>query len=248
MLHAFRERLREAMDYAALQPAFREACPDAASRAVLEREFARIGRHVDCPHNNSHILTFVIEMFRFRQRFPQGECTFVEAGCYKGGSTAKFSRVARMLDARLLVCDSFEGIPDNAEAHEKSIFGYTINNWFRRGAFQGGLDEVRGNVRAHGVLDVCSFRKGWFEDTLPDLSLDLAGAYVDVDLASSTRTCIKYLYPRLLPGGFLVSQDGDFPLVIDAFDDDRFWETEVGCRKPLIHGLRKRKMLVVYKE
>ena len=90
--------------------------------------------------------------------------------------------------------------------------------------------------------------KGWFDDTLPRDNIDIAGAYVDVDLASSTRTCIKHFYPRLLPGGFLLSQDGDFPLVIEAFDDDRFWEEEVGFKKPEIHGLNESKMLRVYKE
>jgi len=248
VFHAVREMFREALEMAQLQPEFRKVCPDNLARAQLEKRFATISRNVDCPHNNSHILTFIIEMFRFHNNHPQDTCVFLEAGCYKGGSTAKFSAAATMLNAGLLVCDSFEGIPDNEEDHETSIFGYSINNWFHKGAFHGGVEEVQKNVQKYGELSVCEFRKGWFEDTLPDLEESISGAYIDVDLASSTRTCIKHIYPRLVSGGFLVSQDGDFPLVIDVFDDDRFWETEVGCRKPVIHGLRTRKMLTVYKE
>jgi hypothetical protein len=52
------------------------------------------------------------------------------------------------------------------------------------------------------------------------------------------RTCLKYLYPLLQPGGVLYSQDGHLPLVCDLFDGDKFWEQEVGVRKPAIEGLR----------
>jgi len=173
---------------------------------------------------------------------------FVEAGCFKGGSTAKFSSVAKSLNRKLVVFDSFEGIPENDEEHKKSIFGYSIKNWFHKGSFSGDLDEVKHNVATYGDISACSFVKGWFDNTLPDLDIDIAGAYIDVDLASSTRTCIKYFYPRLLPGGFLVSQDGDFPLVIEVFNDDNFWANEVGCKKPKIHGLNKSKILIVYKK
>jgi O-methyltransferase len=47
----------------------------------------------------------------------------VEAGCYKGGSTAKFSLMAEKVNRDLVVFDSFQGIPENAEPHEKDMFG-----------------------------------------------------------------------------------------------------------------------------
>ena len=66
---------------------------------------------------------------------------------------------------------------------------------------------------------------------------------MDVDLASSTRTCLKYLYPLLEPSGTLYSQDGHLPLVIDVFADTDFWLQEVGCAKPSIDGLRQKKLI-----
>ena len=247
MLEKFREMLRESKAMAALSADFKVVCPEPSQRAHLITRFREIHRALKCPHNESHILTYVIEMLRYSQNHPEGKGVFVEAGCFLGGSTAKLSVVAKMLNRQLVVFDSFEGIPENEEDHQKSIFGYSIKNWFGKGAFCGPLEEVKRNVENHGEIDVCDFVKGWFEDSLPGIDLDIAGAYIDVDLASSTKTCIKYLYPRLLPGGFLVSQDGDFPLVIEVFDDDGFWEEEVGIRKPTIHGLNTRKMLKVYK-
>lgn len=82
---------------------------------------------------------------------------------------------------------------------------------------------------------------------MPGFDEPIAAAYIDVDLASSTRTCLKYLYPRLSPGGVLISQDGDFPLVMAVFDDDNFWRDEIGCEKPTIDGLGKSKMLKIIK-
>ncbi|VAW41157.1 hypothetical protein MNBD_GAMMA01-397 [hydrothermal vent metagenome] len=247
MFEKIKEMLRESQAMVHINSEFKIVCLDQIERKQILTSFDKISRKVSCPHNMSHVMTFVIEMIKYAKQASETEGVFVEAGCFKGGSTAKFSTVAKSLKRKMVVFDSFEGIPKNDEKHQKSIYGYSINNWFQKGAFRGGLEEVKHNVDTFGDSSVCKYVKGWFDDTLPDISIDIAGAYVDVDLASSTKTCIKYFYPRLLPGGFLISQDGDFPLVIDVFDDDEFWEQEVGCTKPKIHGLNKSKMLKVYK-
>jgi len=70
---------------------------------------------------------------------------------------------------------------------------------------------------------------------------------LDVDLASSTRTCLKYLYPQIVLGGILFSEDGDFPLVIEVFNNDEFWQKEVGYKKPYIEGLGKSKLIKIVK-
>jgi hypothetical protein len=95
--------------------------PDAATRTSLKSTFRDISRRVDTPHNESHILTPVIELLRFRRDHPGVEGRFVEAGRYKGGSTAKLSIVAGMLDIGLTVFDSFEGIPFNTEDHSSTV-------------------------------------------------------------------------------------------------------------------------------
>jgi O-methyltransferase len=97
------------------------------------------------------------------------------------------------------------------------------------------------------VLDVCDFVKGWFKNTMPKFSKPIAAIYLDVDLASSTQTCLKYLYPLLVESGTLYSQDGHLPIVIDVFDDDDFWEKEVGYKKPHIKGLGEKKLIEIKK-
>jgi len=58
---------------------------------------------------------------------------------------------------------------------------------------------------------------------------------------------LKFLWPLLISGGVLYSQDGDFPLVIAVFNDNEFWRNEVGSTKPNIEGLGKRKLIRIVK-
>lgn len=197
---------------------------------------------VICPHTQHQIISFIKTILSIP---PDVKGVIVEAGSYKGGSSAKFSLAAKLANRRLFLFDSFEGIPNNKEPHKKSIFGHDL--FFPKGSYCGLLDEVKGNISKYGDLSACEFIKGWFENTMPKFSQTIIAAYLDVDLASSTRTCLKYLYPLLAPGGVLYSQDGDFPLVINVFKDNKFWEKEVGFPKPYIEGLGKQKLIKIVK-
>ena len=200
-------------------------------RVSLLRKFKLITRKVPCPHKQEEIIAFVDTILRIP---PGKEGCIVEAGTFKGGSAAKFSIAAKIAGRELYIFDSFAGLPENSEPHEKSILGHSIKGWFRGGKYCGSLEEVKSNVTKYGEIGVCHFIKGWFEETMPLFNQRIAAAYLDVDLASSTRTCLKYLYPLLVPGGVIFSQDGDFPLVIEVFNNDQFWEEEVGCKKPIL--------------
>jgi O-methyltransferase len=153
---------------------------------------------------------------------------------------------AELAGRDLLVFDSFRGIPSNAERHQEDIFGEPVH--FAQGDYRATLEEVKANVTKYGRIGSCRFIEGWLEDTLPQFTERVCAAYLDVDLASSTRACLKYLYPLLEPGGVLFSQDGHLPLVIEVLDDNNFWSNEVGYDKPRIHGLRKQKLIRIVKE
>ena len=238
-----RQLLSEMVEVARLQAELAQLFPDSAARKSLLERIRRVRENVECPHNESHVLSFIVELFRLRQV----EGVIVEAGCYKGGSTAKVSMAASILGRELVVFDSFQGLPRNAEPHDSSLLGHSIKGWFDEGKFSGALDEVRSNVARYGDIRPCRFIKGWFDDTMPQFDEPICAAYLDVDLASSTRTCLKYLYPRLSPGGVLMSQDGDFPLVVDVFKDRDFWEHEVGEPMPVVEGLGQKKVLKIVK-
>jgi O-methyltransferase len=160
----------------------------------------------------------------------------------KGGSTAKLSLAARLAGARLVACESFRGMPANHERHE-TIGGRTTE--FREGAFRGTEALVRRTVARLGAPEVCTYVKGWFEDTLPALDGPLDVVLLDVDLAASTRTCVRWLYPRIRPGGVLLSQDGHLRATIELLRDEAFWRDEVGVPVPSIRGLGTRKLLEI---
>lgn len=244
MASKLKERIREFLAASKIQKEIFTLIPSMSQRMDLLKRFKTISENVECPHNESHVLAFVKDLLALPADM---EGDIVEAGAFKGGSTSKLSIIAERIGRRLLVFDSFEGLPENVEEHEKSILGHSIEGWFKGKEFCGGLDEVKSNITKYGEIGVCEFIKGWFDDTMPGFTRKLCAVYLDVDLASSTKTCLKYLYPQIVPGGILYSQDGDFPLVIDVFNDDNFWESEVGCKKPAIEGLGKSKMLRIVK-
>jgi O-methyltransferase len=239
-----RQLLTEMIDFARLQTELAQVLPDAEERKRLLAQIRRVRANVECPHNESHVLSFIVELFRLKPEVPG---VIVEAGCFKGGSTAKLSLAASMLGRDLVVFDSFEGLPPNEEPHDSSLLGHSIKGWFDPGKFAGALDEVRHNVETYGDIGPVRFVKGWFDETMPGFDEPICAAYLDVDLAASTRTCLKYLYPRMASGGVLMSQDGDFPLVVDVFRDRDFWEQEVGEPMPVVEGLGTKKILKIVK-
>ena len=136
---------------------------------------------VECPHQNSEILAFSRIIFKDG---PSHEGVFIEAGCFKGGSAAKFSVACAAVDRRLVVCDSFQGIPQHDEPHSENIFGGKVS--FAEGSYAGSISEVKANIEKYGRLEICDFVVGYFADSLPDFRAPIIGAYLDVDLALST--------------------------------------------------------------
>lgn len=204
--------------------------------------FHSISAHVPCEHLQAEMLAFLRAMFLLPTSL---HGCIVECGCFKGGGTAKLSLAAKLARRELVVFDSFEGIPENDETHRSNIWGGRVS--FLRGDYCGSLEEVQSNVREFGEIEACKFVKGMFQDTLPTFGDPVAAAYLDVDLASSTETCLRYLWPLLAPGGILFSQDGHLPLVLEVLTDEGLWREQVGTAKPTIHGLGKKKLIWMQK-
>ena len=213
------------------------------ARVRFLRDIYRISRFAYCPHTQAEILAITTTLVSM-PRTARG-CV-VEAGCFKGGSTAKLSLAAKLANRELVAFDSFEGLPENDECHGSSIFGEIPD--FSKGRYLGTLDEVKSNVASHGDISRCQFIKGWFDETMPLFKQPVAVAFLDVDLASSTRTALANLYPLVAPGGTIFSQDGHLPLVIDVLNDDQFWQREVHCSKPLMEGLGTHKLVGIRKD
>jgi len=181
-------------------------------REIITKAIREVHKWVDCQHLQEEMLQVITQILHFSKDIPG---VVVEAGTFKGGSAAKLSHACAYRDRRLVVFDSFQGIPDNNEPHDLTIFGDIIGNegspGFAKGVYDGPLDIVKNNIRKYGKIEVCEFVEGWFADTMPNFERPVIVAYIDVDLASSTRTCMRYLFPRLVPGDVIFSQMDIYP-------------------------------------
>ena len=121
---------------------------------------------------------------------------FAEVGVFQG-STAKM--VCEVKGERPLhLFDTFEGLPPGTTATEKIVYAKTKYAC----SFEAVQRHLSGYPEVH-------FHKGLFPASAGSLSPDREFAFVhlDVDLYKSTLDCLQYFYPRLLPGGILLSHD-----------------------------------------
>lgn len=192
--------------------------------SIIRRLYGITFSTENIPHSQKQILVFVRAILRASR---DNAGVVVEAGCFQGISSAKFSIAAKYAGKAFYVCDSFQGLPANDEPHDKGVYGRPIQ--FDEGDYAASLEEVKANIDRFGELDVCHFVQGWFSETLSHFDKPISAVYLDVDLVSSTRDCLKYFWPLMLPGAKVYSQDGHIPLVIELFEDESFWCDELGC-------------------
>ena len=172
-----------------------------------------------------------------------------ECGAYRGAGSYLIcnANAENQLHQRThYVFDSFEGMPSNAEAGGKSIYGR--EHHFPKGSHAVPFEEVKGNVARWGDASRVHYHKGFFSDTMPLFHEAVGAACVNVDLAQSTRDCFRYLWPLLPPGGIIISQDAHFPWIIELLRDDAFWRDELRvAARPDIPGLGTLKFVTVRK-
>ncbi len=122
------------------------------------------------------------------------EGDMAEVGVYQGCSAKIISTASGGVPLHLF--DTFAGLPTpDADEHDR----------MRAGHYAASLDGVRSFMT--GCPDV-SYYPGLFPDTAaPASELRFSFVHLDVDLKSSTRACLEFFYPRLVPGGVLLTHD-----------------------------------------
>ena len=135
--------------------------------------------------------------------------------------------------------DSFQGLPEASSPLDSHP------HW-KQGAMATPVEAFHQICRAHRIpRDMYTVVPGFYEDTLTPMPDDapptnIALAYIDCDLYSSTKTVLTFLAPRLKHGMIL------------AFDDYFCWSAEQisGERKALLEMLAREKKwnLVRYRD
>ncbi len=165
----------------------------------------------------------------------------VEAGCFKGGSTASLSLVCALTGRRLIVFDSFCGLPE-PEPDDKVHHCPHINKTpvYTKGAYAGSLEEVKNNIKKYGCLDVCEFVEGYYEQTMPEFfkkfNDKLVFVFVDVDLRHSLETCVLHLWPFLEEGCLFFTHEAPHLEMASLFFERDWWSEKLGSFAPSLIG------------
>jgi O-methyltransferase len=152
----------------------------------------------------------------------------VEAGCWQGGSSAKFSLICGLLGYTLRIYDSFQGVePLTTEERAKS---YDFS-----GQYASPEAVLRSNLSCYGNPDVCRIYPGWFAETLSihPIHEPIRGVYIDCDVAKGTFEALVGVTPGLSTNGWVFSQDFHFPTVRDLLNDPGTWQS-LGRGQPSI--------------
>lgn len=140
----------------------------------------------------------------------------VEAGVFQGG-TARLIRetIGDRTDRELYLFDSFEGMKavSAVDRHSENDFADT------------SVEAVRALV---GNEPFIHYRKGWVPETFAGLEdKRFCFAHIDLDLYDGVLESLKFIYPRLSPGGMMVFDDYGFAScpgarkAVDAFFLDK---------------------------
>jgi O-methyltransferase len=160
---------------------------------------------------------------------PEQQGDVIECGSWKGGSAANLSLICKIVGRKLRLFDSFQGLPP-PKADDRE--GYLYN----AGDYKGTLDEVKENIRRFGAIEVCEFVPGWFSETLPKLDTPVALAFLDVDLEDSLATCVRHIWPNLVDGGSLFTDECLNPAYIALFFSERWWRENLDSAPPGLIG------------
>ena len=133
----------------------------------------------------------------------------IETGVWRGGACIFARAVLRayeVSDRRIILADSFEGLPPPSADQYPADAGSTFHSYADLAV---SLEEVQGNFRKFELLDdQVVFLKGWFKDTMPHVPCErLAVIRLDGDMYESTIVVLDNLFDRLSAGGWVIVDD-----------------------------------------
>ena len=92
--------------------------------------------------------------------------------------------------------DTFEGLPSST-AEDGAVH--------RENQYACSLESVQNYLKE---FDNLSFHKGRFPESTEGVEeARYSFVHFDVDLYESTLACLEYFYPRMVPGGIMLSHD-----------------------------------------
>lgn len=183
--------------------------------------FATGNRPVPMKRKHRHLA--LIEQLRSVFHLP-GE--IVECGCFRGLSSWMLCDTLNEENGGFdgtgfHIFDSFAGLSDPApedlvSAGTEDRTQMQISQMLYKGRFAYSEEKVRRNLAAFPGI---AYHAGWLPQSLqgqPERSYRFV--HVDVDLYEPSQGVLEYFYPRLVPGGVILTDDYAWPGSRRAFD------------------------------
>ena len=144
-----------------------------------------------------------------------------ELGVYRGG----FARCLNALlpERTLYLFDTFDGFDSTEAMGEAAGFVQAHRNT--------GAEQV---LRLMPHPEKVIVKQGLFPASLVGLEERFALVSLDVDLEESTLAGLRWFYPRLNPGGYLLLHDYNSPRLPGVKKALRRYEAELGSRLPAV--------------
>jgi O-methyltransferase len=136
----------------------------------------------------------------------------IECGVFRGSTLLGMAHRLAVLGRRgatLFGCDSFQGFP--APSKEDALRDGTFHERTQEGIYSDtSCEALRSRIIALGYGRNIQLVKGFFSDTLSQFAqMKFRVAHLDCDLYQSYVTCLEFLYPRIVPGGYMVFDEYD---------------------------------------
>jgi O-methyltransferase len=137
------------------------------------------------------------------------EGDLIETGVWRGGACIMMRAVLNaygVTNRTVWLADSFEGLPKPNVDLYPADKGDEFHSFAELSV---SVAEVKANFEKYGLLDAqVNFLAGWFKDTLPLAPIEkIALLRLDGDMYESTMDALKYLYPKVSIGGYIIVDD-----------------------------------------
>lgn len=139
---------------------------------------------------------------------------FAEVGVYQGSTARLLCEVKG--DKNLRLFDTFEGLPEDSPEKDAGVH--------RTGQYACSLESVSEYLKDFPNV---TYHKGIFPESTKDVpEAEYSLAHFDVDLYDGTLACLEYFYPRMIPGGIILSHDYALLDGVEAAFDEFFEDKE----------------------
>ena len=199
------------------------------SRLKILKNFIRVNNNIE----SATSLETQITLAKYLLSLPKVKRgVVVECGCFKGASAAALSIICKIIGRKLILYDSFMGLPKTANRVRANFLHLKSKEIYKAEMYKGTLNDVKRNIAVYGDVDVCIFRKGQFHKSLKYHNEKIEFIFLDVDLVESTKICMKHLWNKIVDNSYIFTDDSCDLENAEIWFDNKWWRELFRIKAP----------------